>query len=32
MKGFLGGKTQGQAYRLVLFLAAFELRKPEERT
>jgi hypothetical protein len=32
MKGFLGGKTQGKAYRLVLFLAAFELRKPEERT
>ena len=32
MKGLLAGKTQGQAYRLVLFLAAFELRKPEERT
>ena len=32
MKGLLAGKTQGKAYRLVLFLAAFELRKPEERT
>ena len=32
MKGFLAGKTRGQAYRLVLYLAAFELRKPEVRT
>jgi hypothetical protein len=32
MKGFLAGKTQGKAYRLVLYLAAFELRKPEART
>ena len=29
MKGFLGGQTEGKAYRLVLYLAAFELRKPE---
>ena len=27
MKGFLAGKTQGKAYRLVLYLAAFELRR-----
>ena len=26
MKGFLAGSTQGNAYRLVLYLAAFELR------
>jgi hypothetical protein len=32
MKGFLAGKTQGKAYRIVLYLAAFELRKPEART
>jgi hypothetical protein len=32
MKGFLAGKTQDKAYRLVLYLAAFELRKPEART
>jgi hypothetical protein len=32
MKGLLAGKTQGKAYRLVLYLAAFELRKPEART
>jgi hypothetical protein len=32
MKGFLAGKTQGKAYRLVLYLAAFELRKPEAKT
>jgi len=32
MKGFLAGKTQGKAYRLVLYLAAFELRKPEARS
>jgi len=32
MKGFLAGKTQGQTYRLVLYLAAFELRKPEAKT
>jgi len=31
MKGFLAGKTQDKAYRLVLYLAAFELRKPEAR-
>jgi hypothetical protein len=28
MKGFLAGKTRGKAYRPVLYLAAFELRKP----
>ena len=32
MKGFVAGKTQGNAYRLVLCLAAFELRKPEPKT
>jgi hypothetical protein len=32
MKGFLAGKTRGNAYRLVLYLAAFELRKPEAST
>jgi len=32
MKGFLAGKTQGEAYRLILYLAAFELRKPEVRS
>jgi hypothetical protein len=32
MKGFLAGKTQGKAYRLVLYLAAFELRKPGAKT
>jgi hypothetical protein len=32
MKGFLAGKTQDKAYRLVLYLAAFELRKPEAST
>jgi hypothetical protein len=32
MKGFLGGQTRGKAYRLVLYMAAFELRKPEART
>jgi len=29
MKGFLAGHTRGEAYRLVLYLAAFELRTPE---
>jgi len=29
MKGFLEGRTRGEAYRLVLHLAAFELRTPE---
>ena len=32
MKGLLAGRTQGKAYRLLLFLAAFELRKPEAKT
>jgi hypothetical protein len=32
MKAFLAGKTQDKAYRLVLYLAAFELRKPGART
>ena len=32
MKGFLAGKTQGDAYRLLLYLAAFELRNPEAKT
>jgi hypothetical protein len=32
MKGFLAGKTQGKSYRLILYLAAFELRKPEATT
>jgi hypothetical protein len=32
MKGFLTGKTRCNAYRLVLFLAAFELRKPGAST
>lgn len=32
MKGFLGGQTRGKAYQLVLYMAAFELRKPEART
>ncbi len=30
-RGFLDGKTQGDAMRLVLYLAAFELAVPEER-
>ena len=29
MKGFLAGKTRGDSYRLVLYLAAFELRAAE---
>lgn len=29
MKGFLAGQTRGAAYRLVLYLAPFELRAPE---
>ena len=29
MKGFLEGKTKGDRYRLVLHLAAFELKRPE---
>ena len=29
MKGFLSGQVQGDAYRLVLHFAAFELRAPE---
>jgi hypothetical protein len=32
MKGFLAGNTRGEAYRLVLYLAAFELRAPEAKT
>jgi hypothetical protein len=32
MKGFLAGKTQDKVYQLVLYLAAFELRKPEAST
>ena len=31
MKGFLSGQVQGDAYRLVLHLAPFELRAPEAR-
>jgi len=30
MKGFLEGRTRGDSYLLVLHLAAFELRLPEE--
>jgi len=30
MKGFLEGRTRGDSYLLVLHLAAFELRPPEE--
>ena len=29
MKGLLAGRTRGDAYRLVLYLASFELRAPE---
>ncbi len=29
MKGFLEGRTKGDRYRLVLHLAAFELKRPE---
>jgi hypothetical protein len=32
MKGFLAGQTRGAAYRLVLFLAAFELRSHRSDT
>ena len=31
MKGFLSGRVRGEAYRLVLHLAPFELRPPELR-
>jgi hypothetical protein len=30
-RGFLEGRIQGDAMRLVLYLAAFELAAPEER-
>ena len=30
-RGFLDGRVQGDAMRLVIYLAAFELAAPEER-